>query len=103
LNLLQKLQFDFSAYFLHVASLYYFLSLFLKRKFILGNNPELGYDNNHPKSKHKNLCDKCYPACGTEYPHISLYCINCPHWLLSPRVLLLIVNEDVLVAEFRGP
>jgi hypothetical protein len=43
------LQLDFPAYFLHVASLYYFLSLFLKRKFILGNNPELGYDIHNEK------------------------------------------------------
>jgi hypothetical protein len=50
------LQLDFPTYFLHVTSLYYFFVFFIfyifiyyflkkKKKFILGNNPELGYDN----------------------------------------------------------
>jgi hypothetical protein len=45
-----KLQLDFPACFLHVASLYFiFLIFILKKKEFLGNNLELGYDRIHQR------------------------------------------------------
>jgi hypothetical protein len=51
LNFLQKLQFDFPACLLHVASLLFILFIFiLKKSEFFRNNPELGYDKPPPGS-----------------------------------------------------
>jgi len=50
LNLVQKLQLDFPACFLHVANLYFIF--YFEKKWILRKNRELGYDNHVLASIH---------------------------------------------------